>query len=263
MTLLGIGVNLDHKLVICIGCNSVVTPKKLYDHVRIPGHHIKKDFHKNQRLAFATREFCENLVNFHQLVNPPQSQRPNKIIPAIPGLIICKDMLVCNSCGYAVEHAKSFQRHCRKTCPQAKAFIGPAQKFISSQQGYYFGVTLPQHPKHSNPNPLDPAVLFSEQFGSDSYVASPVQATIDPREMTLFLNIEKWLVEVEGMTGEQMNDLARAAQPELRDRVRKTVSNYILETVTKLEATEHAAQEAIGDYDKCVFPLSPSIIELF
>ena len=110
MQLLGIGINLDHQVVICMVCHSSVSPKGLYDHIRIPGHHERRDFQKNQRLAFVTWEFCNQLVDHHHL-NIPPPRPPTTITPAIPGLTVCTDMMICSQCGYAACTKKAVHWH--------------------------------------------------------------------------------------------------------------------------------------------------------
>jgi hypothetical protein len=70
MQLLGIAVNLVHRVVICMSCHPALLPEKLYDHIRKYGHHKCKDFGKGQRLAFVTQKFCDQFSNIHNLNNP-------------------------------------------------------------------------------------------------------------------------------------------------------------------------------------------------
>jgi len=247
MQLLGIVVNTDHKLVICVTCHSAITPSKLYDHVRLPDHHKRDDFKKDQRLAFATREFFDKLVSHHCL-GDPRSKRPNTIVPAIPGLAVRKKMFVCKNCSYAVKTRKRAHIHRGGHCPGSKILKGPAQTFLLSSNRDYFGVKLP---RYTNPNPLDPALLFHKQFASNPYADIPVDAAAHPREMNVFLaTATDWLIEVDGMTGRQITDLARHARPDLRKGVKGTVSRYVLKAVSELRGTEGPMRLAIGDYNK-------------
>jgi len=247
MQLLGIVVNLDHKWAICTICHSAVAPEKLYDHTRKSGHHNTKDFGKGQRLAFATRKFCEQFVAQHHLSNP---QRPNAIIPAIPGLEVRTEMMmICGGCGYAVQTKASLRKHQLSTCPESSSLKGPAQTlYPTTHSGGSFGVQLPPH---SDPNPLDVATLFREQFASvDPYADTPIRAATHPREMKIFLDTENWLDEVDGMTGRQITKLARGARSELRAMVKKIISDYTSTMVEKLRGIEHSVRVAVGDYNK-------------
>jgi len=247
MKQLGIGINLHHKVIICTVCHSAVIPSKLYDHIRKPRHHNKKDFRKNHRLDFATREFCRQLVKENPLSDNPLSCRPTSVVPALPGLLVQMKMSVCGGCNHAFQNSKVILRHCKKSCPGSKISIGPAQAFFPTSKSNYFGVELPPH---SNPSPLDPAALFHRQFTSNPYKDVPIQAAAHPREMKLFLATENWLDVVDGMTGEEIMELVRNAQPALRAKVKDTVSCYISRVVAKLEATEPAVKVAVGDYNK-------------
>lgn len=246
MQSLGIGINSGHNLVICTICHSAIVPEKLYSHIRIPGHHEKKDFKKGQRLAFVTKEFCQQFISNHDL-GDPNSKQPKSIIPAIPGLEIRTGMMICSCCGYAVQTKKALCRHQALNCPQGRILKGPAQTFLISLHSRYFGVKLPPR---SNFNPQDSTALFYKQFASDPYTDIPIQATIHPREMNIFLTRENWLDEVDGMTGHQITKLARGALPNLRARARKSVSHYILKRVNELKGGEHPTQIAMGDYNK-------------
>ena len=62
--------------------------------------------------------------------------------------------------------------------------------------------------------------------------------------------MDNWLVAVDGMTGEQITKLVRKAQPDLQEKVKRIVLDYISETVTKLEDTDHSVILAIGDYNE-------------
>ena len=256
MQLLGMGLNVEHKAVICSICHIAVPPKKLYDHFGLANHHPAKDFQTGQRLSFFTRSFCTKFIKDHQL--PEAFETPKTIIEAIPGLTVRLEMMTCSHCGYAAVTNDTLVRH-RKNCAQGQTFKGPAQSFNASRIKENFGVKLPPP---SDPNPLDAALLFHQQFASDPYTALPIQASCHPRELDIFLAQENWLGEVVGMTGQEITELARKARPDLRERVKESVLRYALSVVTELQGTESAIRLAMGDYNKCVCLQFPPITEL-
>lgn len=78
--------------------------------------------------------------------------------------------------------------------------------------------------------------------------------------MNLFLKVENWLANVEGMDKDQIRTLARNARPDLRKGVNATVLRYLAKTVTNLENVEHTVHVAMGDYTGCD-PLSPPMVD--
>ena len=252
MDLLGIVVNAERKLAICTTCHSAVAPDKLYEHVRLFNHIADRGDFKpgNGRLAFATHEFFTGLIGRHSLVAP---EPPGVIIPAIPGLGLRRGMIICVGCGYAVERPKSIQRHYLKSCPQAappskdKQRKGPAQIFSPTSNRGYFGVRLSQRFSRSK---LDPAALFRKEFASDPYTEILVKAAAHPREMNVFLKTDAdWLLEVDGLTGSQITNLARHSLPDLWAKVRATVTRYVSRMIAKLRVLESPMRLSMGDYN--------------
>ena len=120
------------------------------------------------------------LVDHHHL-NIPPPRPPTTITPAIPGLTVCTDMMICSQCGYAACTKKAVHWHqITKGCTQGKIRKGPAQTFIASSHCCYFWVKLPLN---STPSPMDQAAtLFQRQFASDPYETTPIQAATHPHE---------------------------------------------------------------------------------
>lgn len=245
--MLGIVVNLDHKMAICLICSSTVPPTSLYGHIRKPGHHPRQEFHRGQRLSFATSDFCKQLIKRHKLEDP-RLRQPTAIVTAVFGLPIREGFFCCDECAYAAQNKKTMTRHCREVHHGHAKFVkGPCQTWFPSSQRQYFAVKTHRHP---NPDPLDPITLFIKEFSSDPYENLPIQAVTHPRDVNIFLRYENWLEEVQGMTGAQIFDISRDALPKLRPMVRSAVSRYVLELVKKLEQTDPAERLAVGDYAK-------------
>jgi hypothetical protein len=250
---LGIGINIEHKVVICSICNKAILPNMLFVHLREPNgilqksgvgrHHVSGSFKPGRKLAFFTKAFCAKFIEDHKLEDPIN---PQTIIQAIPGLTVRLKMLCCSHCGYAAVTHRSLSGH-KKVCPQSVVEECQAQTFNSSITKLCFGVRLPHQ---SNPSPLVAAILFRQQFSTDLHAAVPVQATLHPREMNIFLRYENWLNEVDGMTGSQITELARRAQPDLRERVKETILRYALVVVTKLQGIDDSVSLALGDYNE-------------
>ena len=243
--MLGIVINLDHKMAICLVCNSAIPPTFLYQHIRKPGHHPRRDFHQGQRLSFATHNFCTKLIGHHKLEDPRLHQ-PTTIVTAVFGLPIREGMFRCNKCAYAAQTSKTVGQHCRKAHHGGATVVrGPCQTWFPSSGRQYFAVIT--H-KHSNPDPLDPIALFVKEFSSDPYENIPIQAATHPRDINIFLKYENWLEEVKGMTGAQIFDISRNAFPRLRPIIRALVSQYISKLVGVLEKTDPEQRLAMGDY---------------
>ena len=260
MQLLGIGLNIEHKVVICSTCYIVITPRVLYSHfwTILKKHHTPKDFQLGQRLAFFTQEFCTKFIKDHQL---KEIESPETTIQAIPSLTVCLEMMACSHCGYAAGVKETLQKHL-KVCTQGQILKGPAQTFQNSKTKGFFRVTLPPP---SNPNPLDAALLSHQQSASNPYAAVPIQASHHPQELVIFLAQENWLGEVDGMTGQEITELARKAQLNLKEKVKESVLCYALSTVTKLQSTESAVRLTMGDYNRWIvshFPLVTEPLEL-
>jgi hypothetical protein len=246
MEQLGIVINRDHKVVICLVCSSAIIPEKLYEHIHKPGHHERRDFHRGQRLSFATRDFCQLFVRRHKLRNPNLHQ-PTTIIPPIFGLPIREGFFCCSKCGYAVQVRPSIYRH-QRHCEGSGITIGPCQTWFPSSKRQYFAIQFHNLPNPSDP--LGPATLFMEQFAFNPYQDIQIQATAHPRDMNIFLTYENWLEEVQGMTGGQIVEIVRNPLPRLRPLVREAVDQYTSKVVKDLIATGPDQRLAIGDYDE-------------
>lgn len=247
---LGIVINVDHKVAICLECSSAIPPAELYNHLRKHGHHLRQDFHHGQRLAFATRDFCKRLIRRYRLEDP-RLRGPTAIITAIFGLPVREGFLRCTGCGYAAQTSKTMTRyHTTTHCDGTTIVEGPCQTWFPTSRRQYFGVQLHDH---SGLDQIDPVALFIEQFSLDPYENIPIQATTHPRDMNIFLRYENWLGEVEGMTGAQIFDIAWNALPKLRPMVCAVVSEYVSVLVKELEGTDPEQRLAIGDYDEYAF----------
>ena len=221
MEQLGIVINRDHNVAICLVCSSAIVPRSLYQHIRKPGRHQKGDFHQGWRLSFATRDFCQWLIKNHGLVDPCR-KRPTAIVTLVFGLPISQGFYCCAKCGYAVQAKVTIKRHLRN-CKEGKMIKGSCQTWFPSSRQNHFSITVHNH---LHPDPPSSASLFIKQFTFNPYKNTPVQMAVHPRDMNIFLNYENWLEEVEGMTGVQISEISWNALPKLRPIVRAVVKEY-------------------------------------
>lgn len=252
--MLRIVINSKVKIMICTVCSSGIPPKSMYDHVRQGSHNDRKCFKKGQKLAFATKEFCNSIIAEYEL----GFQKPVAIIPVIPGLPVKDGLFCCETCGYAVQAEKSIKRHQHGECAGNKYFKGPGQTFLPSSKRDYFAVTLPPSPhlndgndSASNTNLLDPVFLFEKQFSFNPYENTPIQVISHTRDMNIFLASDNWLTEVKGMTGGEIFAISHKPLPDLRKKVREVVKSYTSSLVEDLaKAAGPAEMLSIGDYNK-------------
>ena len=246
MQQLGIVINVDHHVAICLTCSSAIVPNALHAHLRTATHNHGREFRQGQRLAFATKDFFERLVKRYKLQDP-HLQQPTSIVTAIYGLPVLQGFFYCSKCGYAAQTPTTLRAHRRQVCEGSQMLQGSCQTWFPKSGRQYFAVKT--H-RHSSPDPLDPVTLIVKQFSMDPYKNIPIQTITHPRDMNIFLTYENWLDEVEGMTGEQIFDIAWNALPKLRQKVRAAVDQYTLELIKKLTSAGPAEQLAMGDYDK-------------
>lgn len=249
MQQLGIVINLDHKVIICLVCNSAVVPKRLYKHFRTNPHRKNAAILSHGRLSFATKDFCSRLIRDHKVQDPCNCQ-PSSVVTVIFGLPVKDGYFCCTVCSYAVQTKEAMTIHLRK-CKNSSFRKGPSQAWFPVAQRFYFAVK-----DHSSnpPNSSDPLALFTKQFSSavpNPYGNIPVQSNSHPRDMNIFLTYENWLGEVEGMTGVQITEIAWNALPKLRPKIRTAVSLYVSQVTRELKKSTGAAErQSIGDYNK-------------
>ena len=249
MELLGIAVNPEHKIVICVQCKTTLTPPSLYRHVRLQKpqlHNSLGNFRPGQSLEFASKAYFNNLVKVYG-IGDPYKQVPKTRVPAVPGLQIYKNMLCCSKCGKALANRSSFSLS--SCCGRGQLVRGPAQTFSNYSRGHYFAIELPVR---SKPDSEDRVALFNKQFASNPRKESRICGASNPHEMNLFLKQDNWLREVEGMTGSQTVNISRNALPHLRKAVGDTISRYASKLVLALSSGDASHGLSIGDYNKLV-----------
>jgi hypothetical protein len=249
LSLLGLLINSNTHIFICTICNSAVPPEQVYSHVRQFRHNPKRDFRNGCRLAFATKSYFDSLVQSFGIVDPALNQ-PGTIIPTIPGLPLFDNLCCCHSCGYAVRAEKTILQHLHNVCTDSTWYLGPAQTFRRSSNRRYFAVEV-RKDVEQDLNPLDPVTLFQQQFSVDPFENAPIQGTLHPREMLLFLNYDNWLKEVEGLTPKDIFHISWDAMPKLRKDVRRVVCSYVGQVIVNLSSDQDPAMMlALGDYNK-------------
>jgi hypothetical protein len=245
---IGIVINRDAGVMVCVVCHTAISPKGMHGHIRQSNHSLGNRFRKGGDLAFATHEFCQATVTRFGL-KELKSQQPKSIIPPIPGLPIYHDFYCCNKCGYAVRTPQRISGHLGGGACQGSGYTkGSAQTFLPTSRRFYFGIMAQEIP---HPEPLDAAALFEKQFSFNPYENAQVQAGSHPRDMNIFLKGDNWLVEVEGMRAIDIFNIAHNPLPNLRKQVRKAVDLYISDIVSKLKDVAGPAEQLqIGDYDQ-------------
>lgn len=230
----GIIVNTAMRIVICLGCRSVIQPASIYSHIS-----------RSHSLPM-TRRLCEKLTSTYKLHKNPL--RPGKIVNAIYGLDIFPDYMSCDNCGAAFQKDGSMTRHRRESsdCHSATHARRYAQSYASNSGRMFFGVTLPPDPRPDTH--ADPIALLKKSYSPTPFHAIPIKV-IGFRDANHFLSIEKWLEYVEGMTGEQIWHIVRENEPDLREFVKGVVDSYAKEAVKSLGSADNSVKVAIGDYN--------------
>jgi len=235
MVKLGLTVNTAVRVVVCIGCRSVIKPSDLYNHV-VKMHSMSTSAH-----------FCQGLEAKYDLHPDPHNMRPGSIVKAIFSLDLFEGYISCDTCGYACGTKKAMNRHMKQS-DECKTFRRRyAQSFRPSSKRMYFGVEL-ESAEDPVATALDPLAYLKEKFTPTPFGNVPITSPKNPRDTDHFLNIEKWLIYVEGKTGAEIRDVTREREPELRTEVRTCVERFAHEAVKKLIGTDNEARAAIGDY---------------
>jgi len=235
MEKVGIVVNTTAQVAICLSCKSVVKPKALHKHINYDHHPLA-----------VTREFCSKLVQEYQLIGEPQ--RPQSIGLPIFGLPIFLGYISCNTCGAAFQAKPSMVRHAREnpSCSKGSSQKKPVQAYFPRSNRMYFAVVPP--PTTTTPN-LDPVTLIKKFYSPLPFESIPINPANNFRDANNFLRIEKWEEYVQGMTGEEIQEIIREREPELRESVRLIVKSYARDMIEKLDTTDHPVKVAIGDYN--------------
>lgn len=230
----GIVVNTAMRIAICLGCRCAIRPGSIYSHV------------SREHSLPATRKFCEGLgakYNLHQ-----EPLRPGKIVDAIYGFTLFPDYWSCDNCGAAFQLESSATRHHRDSpgCHSASHTKRFAQSYNAKSNRGFFGVTIPSSPR-SDPG-ADLVALVKKTYSPTPFHAIPIKA-VGFRDANHFLSIEKWSEYVEGMTGEQIWNIVREGEPEVRELVKEIVHDYATEAVKNLSSARNSIKVAVGDYN--------------
>ena len=237
MEKLGIIVNTTARVVVCLYCRTVVKPKALHHHINY-----------THRLLSATHLFCSNLTEEYNLIEEPQQQHGIKM--AIFGLPIFQKYLSCDLCGTAFQTRSSMLRHIKESsnCSTASHRERDAQAFFPGSNMMFFAVVLPS--TSPAPDPNDSVALIKKLFSPPKFQNIPITPATSFRDANHFLRIEHWDKYVEGLTGAQIQKIARERKPELRALVLPVVESYARSAVNGLMKTDHAIKVAIGDYNR-------------
>lgn len=236
MKRVGLVVNTAARVVICLGCQSAIKPPTLYRHIN----------HTHYPLT-ATRKFCSDLVEKHNLIQDPQ--RPFGVITAIFGLPLSSKHLSCDNCGAAFQTKPSILRHIREVpgCSSAGYQTRPTQSLFPQSNRQFFGVDILSDSPACDPN--NQVALIKKFYSPTPFHALPITAAHSFRDANHFLRVEHWEEHVEGMTGEVIHKVVREREPQLRETVLTVVEMYARNMVKELTGTDHAIKVAIGDYN--------------
>jgi len=235
MMKLGLCVNTALKVVICLGCRSVIKPSDLY-------HHVVKT-----HMMPTTIPFCQELQATYDLQQDPYNARPGTIVKAIFGLDLFEGYITCDTCGYACGSKKAMQRHLKKSDECQTFRKRYVQSFRSSSRRMYFGVRLESAEAPFGAN-LDPLAYLKKKFAPIPFSHIPIKSQGTGPDANHFLKIEKWDLYVEGKTGADIVFAVREREPELRSEVRICVERVAASVFQNLEAVDNEPRAAMGDY---------------
>lgn len=230
----GIIVNTAMRIAVCLGCRCAIKPGSIYSHV------------SREHSLPVKRKFCEGLgakYNLHQ-----EPVRPGEIVDAIYGFALFPNYWSCNKCGAAFQLESSATRHHRDipSCQSSSHTKRFAQSYNAKSNRGFFGVTIPS--SHRSDPSADIVALIKKTYSPTPFHAVPIKA-IGFRDANHFLSIEKWSEYVEGMTGEQIWNIVRESEPDVRELVKEIVHDYANEAVKNLSAARNSIRVAIGDYN--------------
>ena len=239
---LGLVVYLPLHILICIGCKTVVDPKGIYDHVR-----------GDRPSVQVTKSYCLSLEKRFSLTPKAglEAKRP-LLRSAIPCLKIREGLVRCTECNHAMEHKRSF--HGAHSCTNSTIVSSLASQsfFPHEHQGRYFGVTLPTQPREEHP--VDVVQAFKDAFPNPSPANVPIRLPDDAREANHFLATQNWIPALDGLTGGEIEDVIKGANPDLRPLVSAAITRYIFRVAKGLEDIgSHSPRVSMGSYTGLAF----------
>ena len=193
-------VDINHNVLICLECKSIINPDRVRDHVMS----FHREVHPDRQLQAQFTAAC-GLQYGTLTFNPAHPLDP---VPVIEGLKLQKDMQICSVCkrGFGCDkdrdqrqESRSFKKHvCKKGEENGERgfSLWPAQKF--GQNFSWFAVNAENHP------PVPPRDIWQEyQSMKASRAPSASSASIpdDYRVLNQFLQKERWLEHVQGVDG--------------------------------------------------------------
>ena len=233
---IGICVNTEAKVIVCLECAFVVKPPELFQHV--------SKFHPRMS---TTTTYHQELSETYDLHPDPVDTRPGTIVTAIYGLELVEAYWSCDTCGHACKSKKSMDRHIGKSKGCGTYRKRHAQTFRPSSNRAYFGVTL--GPTEDPPeDPLDPIAYLKKKYTPPPFKDVPITSSKNSRDANHFLNLEKWDQYVAGKTGAELNQMTRGREPDKRRAVRACVERYTDIVVAQLAKADNEPRAAMADY---------------
>ena len=231
-------------ILLCVGCKSVINPDHIHTHVR-----------REQRHVDITKAYCDSLKARFRLTPKSLLRRPSIPKRAIPCLQVKENYAYCSVCNRAFAHSRTL-RSKHSTCPGHRVEHGLAQTFFPrSHHGGYFAVTMP--PSEPRPRLTNLAQRLRNSFPDPDPVDVPITLPPNPRDSNHFLEMQQWVPTLDGLTGAEVQFIAREVNPLLRTSVRDTLGRYMDAVDESLRHSTHAMRVAMGSYNGFVSPFFP------
>lgn len=210
MSTLGIAVQRELKITICLGCSVVIDPARLRSHIstHLPDHKIPQGYELKLERDFSLTPTAELRI-------------PGRVIPAVPNLPLSPGLFYCPQCGYAAFDQGTVRRHA--TCGAVQPRQGYAQTYFS--RSTFFAVTTPEQPAP------EPAVnllnVLKARYPDPIPSERPTSVPKDSCDANPFLQKEGWATIVDGLKGEDIWAAVRTCHDDLRNLIRPSVKAYL------------------------------------